>query len=194
MKEVDLYIEKKKEWRELLILLRNLLTNLELEETIKWGSPVYTNKGKNIVGLAAFKSYVGLWFFQGATLVDAQKKLINAQEGKTSAMRQWRFSSKETLDVEMIVSYVKEAIDNQVNGKVILPKKNLKPVIIPELLAAALKKDKDLGNQFSGFSLSKQREFADYISEAKRISTKELRLAKIIPMILEGKGLHDAYR
>ncbi|MBK7633096.1 MAG: hypothetical protein IPJ13_01585 [Saprospiraceae bacterium] len=47
-----------------------------------------------MVGLAAFKSYTGIWFFQGGLLDDKQQFLMNAQEGKTKAMRQWRFFSK----------------------------------------------------------------------------------------------------
>ena len=58
----------------------------ELLETIKWGVPVYTLNDKNVLGMGAFKSYVGIWFFQGAFLDDPQKKLINAQEGKTKAL------------------------------------------------------------------------------------------------------------
>lgn len=52
-----------------------------MEETNKWSAPVYTSNGKNIVGLGAFKSYTGLWFFQGALLKDEKKLLINAGNG-----------------------------------------------------------------------------------------------------------------
>ncbi len=71
-----------------------------MKETIKWGAPVYTLDYKNIVGLGAFKSYVGLWFFQGALLNDEKKKLINAQEDKTKALRQWRFNSVKKIEAE----------------------------------------------------------------------------------------------
>jgi len=71
-----------------------------MTETIKWSAPVYTFEGKNLVGLGAFKSYVGLWFFQGSLLNDKKKKLINAQEGKIKALRQWRFNSVKEIEAE----------------------------------------------------------------------------------------------
>lgn len=99
MTPVEIYIHKKEAWKQELTLLRSVFTNLPLEETIKWGAPTYVFKGKNIVGLAAFKKYCGLWFFQGVLLEDKQKKLINAQEGKTKAMLQWRFYTKDEIDL-----------------------------------------------------------------------------------------------
>jgi uncharacterized protein YdeI (YjbR/CyaY-like superfamily) len=68
-----------------------------MTETVKWGVPVYTIEGKNIVGIAGFKAYVGLWFFQGAMLKDKKKKLINAQDGKTKALRQCRLNSVKEI-------------------------------------------------------------------------------------------------
>ena len=62
MTPVEIYIHKKEAWKQELTLLRSVFTNLPLEETIKWGAPTYVFKGKNIVGLAAFKKYCGLWF------------------------------------------------------------------------------------------------------------------------------------
>jgi uncharacterized protein YdeI (YjbR/CyaY-like superfamily) len=39
------------------------------------------------VGIGGFKSYFGLWFHQGALLTDKAGVLINAQEGRTKALR-----------------------------------------------------------------------------------------------------------
>ena len=39
-----------------------------------------------------------------------------------------------------------------------------------------------------------QREYNEHIASAKREATKQSRLAKILPMVLDGKGLHDKYR
>ena len=44
---------------------------------------------------------------------DKQKKLINAQEGVTKALRQWRFSSVDEIVPELIKAYIHEAINNQ---------------------------------------------------------------------------------
>lgn len=191
---VDAYIEKKEQWSKELSKLRNTLLELPIEETIKWGAPTYTFDGKNVVGLGAFKNYCGLWFFQGGLLKDEQKVLMNAQEGKTKAMLQWRFNTIDEIDTNLIKTYVLEAIENQKAGKVIKPQRNTKPLVIPEIFQQALDKDSRLKEQFESFSLSHKREYADHISEAKREATKQRRLEKIIPMILEKKGLHDKYK
>jgi hypothetical protein len=41
------FISKHPQWRELLETLREILRSTELEETIKWGVPVYTLDGRN---------------------------------------------------------------------------------------------------------------------------------------------------
>ena len=132
-KTVNEYILNAKNGKDILIVLRGLLRTTELFETVKWGAPVYTFNGKNIVGLGAFKSYVGLWFFQGALLKDDAKVLINAQENITKALRQWHFASAEEVDDKLILEYVNEAIENQKQNKTIKPTQK-KPIIIPDEL------------------------------------------------------------
>lgn len=190
--KVTAYIEKQVQWKKELEALRKILLELPLEETMKWGAPYYTNGGKNIVGMSAFKKYFGLWFTQGALLKDEQNVLINAQEGKTNAMRQWRFTSLQEVQAEMVKSYVVEAVENQKKGKMIKPQK--KPLIIPELLQKEIDNNPEFKEKFKAFSLSHKREYADYISEAKRETTRQSRLQKIIPMIIEEKGLYDKYK
>jgi len=90
-----------------------------------------------VVGLGAFKSHAGLWFFQGALLNDTHGKLINAQEGQTKALRQWRFQSMAEIDEKLVKLYVEEAVQNQKEGKAIKPDRN-KPLIIPYELITAL--------------------------------------------------------
>ncbi len=121
--------------------------------------------------MASFKSYVGLWFHQGALLGDKQKVLINAQEGKTRALRQWRFRSKKEIDARLIQSYVKEAIDLQERGREIKPKRN-QPVKVPPQLESALGKNKQTKAGFEKLTPGRQREFGEYIGAAKREESK----------------------
>ncbi len=190
---VEDYIESAPAWRDELLALRKILLATPLEETVKWGAPCYTHEGKNVVGIGAFKSYVGLWFHQGALLGDPEGVLINAQEGKTKALRQWRFESKKAIKARVIKAYVKEAIELQAQGKEIKPARN-KSVEIPKELASALAKNKRAKAAFDKLTPGKRREYAEYISEAKREATRVSRIEKIIPMILKGVGLHDKYR
>jgi uncharacterized protein YdeI (YjbR/CyaY-like superfamily) len=190
---VDEYIESTESWQAELIRLRKVLRSTDLEETVKWGAPCYTWGVKNVVGLGAFKSYFGLWFFQGALLADKGKVLINAQEGKTRALRQWRFTSGKEIKARLIKAYVNEAIELQRQGAEIKPDRG-RPVEIPPQLKRALAGNKKASHGFRALTPGKQREYADYISSAKREETRSKRLEKIIPMIAAGKGLHDRYR
>ena len=164
-----------------------------MEETVKWGSSCYTINGKNVVSVGAFKEFVALWFFQGALLKDKDKVLINAQEGTTKALRQWRFFAVDEIHPQQVQKYVKEAIENQKLGREILPQRK-KSLVIPSHLSEALRGNSNLKTCFDQFTTGKQREFADYIASAKRIKTRKNRLQKIIPMILRKEGLNDRYK
>ena len=190
---VDDYIDGAEQWHDELVTLRGIITRTELEETVKWGAPCYTLDGKNVVGLGAFKSYVGLWFHHGALLSDPDGVLINAQEGKTKAQRQWRFTSPREIKVRRITAYLKEAIALQRAGRTIRPTRAA-PVVVPPELAAALAADRAAEQAFAAMSPSCQREYANHVAEAKRADTKVRRVEKILPMIVAGGGLHDRYR
>lgn len=192
-KTVDEYVLNVQKRQEILIVLRELIKTTELEETIKWGAPVYTLNGKNVIGIASFKSYVGLWFFHGALLKDSANVLINAQKEVTKALRQWRFTTVEEINDKLILNYLHEAIENQKQNKEIKPNRN-KSLVIPDELLKAFKKDQKLEADFMCFTKGKQREFADYISDAKRVETRSARLQKIIPLIQQNIGLNDKYR
>ena len=109
-KSVDEYIHNAAHWRDELKMLTDVLATTKLSEDIKWGAPCYTYKGKNVVGAVAFKSYFGLWFHQGSLLEDKANVLINAQEGKTKTLRQWRMNSAKDIKPAVIKRYVKEAM------------------------------------------------------------------------------------
>lgn len=191
-KKVDAFIEKQTKWREKLQSLRKAIKNTELKEEVKWGKPTYTLNGKMVVGMAEFKNHLALWFHQGVFLKDKHQKLINAQEGVTKALRQWRFELDDEIDLKIVSEYVEEAIANCKAGKELKPVK--KVLSIPPLLKEALKKDTALKEHFQKLTPGKQREYAEYIEQAKREATQQSRLEKCIPMIKNGVGLHDKYK
>ena len=190
---VDEYIETAEQWRDELITLREILRETELQEEVKWGAPCYTFNGSNVVGLSSFKSYFGLWFHHGALLKDEKKRLINAQEGTTRALRQWRMRSPDDIRPRIIKAYVREAIQLVRDDRKIAPRRN-KPLVIPPELTEALRNNTKAKKAFTEMRLGLRREYADYIASAKKPETKARRLDKILPKITAGKGLHDKYR
>lgn len=179
-------------WAEELNCLREIIAQTELKETTKWGGPVFVLNNKNVLGIDGFKNYFTIWFYNGVFLNDPKKVLVNAQEGVTKALRQWRFNSKKEIDENLVLSYILEAIENEKNGKTIKP--TAKKSIIASELHNELENNSVLKAAFLKFSAAKQREFHEYIEEAKREATKFSRIEKIKPMILNHIGLNDKYK
>lgn len=183
---------KTNQWKEELELLHKIISKSELIETKKWGGSVFTFKNRNIIGIGGFKSYFGIWFFNGVFLKDENNLLINAQEGTTKSQRQMRFKSIEAINEKIILNYIKEAIAIEEKKLSLKPQKKATPFSLH--LDLELKNNSNLKNAFSAFSPYKQREFIEYIESAKQEKTKMSRLEKIKPMIMENIGLNDKYR
>lgn len=194
-KSVEDYITNSNEWEKFVIALRQIILSTGLEESIKWGAPVYTFNNKNVLGIGAFKNFVSLWFFNGVFLEDKKNKLLNAQEGTTKALRQWRFTELEDIisNTKLIKQYIFEAIEVEKQGKSIKPVMT-KKVVLPNELKFELKNNKEFKNAFDSFSMAKQREFAEHIEQAKRIETRFNRLEKVKKMVFAGEGLNDKYK
>ncbi|MEQ3689975.1 MAG: DUF1801 domain-containing protein [Flavobacterium sp.] len=183
---------KTNQWNGELEVLKAIVVKTNLIEEIKWGGPVYTYNGKNVIGIGGFKSYFGIWFFNGVFLKDEKKLLINAQEGTTKSLRQMRFNSIDEIDEKVILHYIKEAIKIEEKGLALKPQKKEK--IQSNFLNNEFKENSELKTAFEQFSPYKQREFLEYIESAKQDKTKATRLEKIKPMILSNIGLNDKYR
>lgn len=192
---VDHYIQSQAQWQEELQLLRVIVLDLGLEETIKWSFPVYCHKKKNILSLGAFQKDFAIWFFQGGTLSDSHNVLVNAQKNKTKGMRSWRFQNVDDIKADILKEYIQEAIHNELIGNIYKPQKAAqKDLFIPTALQQVLDNNNTLNTVFQAAKLTHKREFCEYIDTAKRAETKTARLEKIIPMILDGISLNDKYR
>ncbi|WP_350287543.1 YdeI/OmpD-associated family protein [uncultured Croceitalea sp.] len=194
--KIEAYFGEPHPFKEAIGLLRDLTLKTEVEETYKWQFPTYTIGGKNVFAICKFNSHFGIWFFNGVFLTDPKKVLENAQEGKTKAMRHWKFTSIDAIDERAVSHYLSEAIENQKQGRVLgtTAKQTLKKLQIPELLKSALQAEKVVLHSFNELPPYKQKEYCEYIATAKQEKTKLRRLEKIIPMIRNGVGLSDAYR
>ena len=194
VKDVTTYYTGLEEWADKCMALHDQLLSLDYTSAIKWGRPVYSYLGENLLGVSRHKHFLTLMFFQGALLNDESKLLINAQEGVTKAMRQWRFHSPDEMVIDRITPYLKEAKSLQGQGKRVKKARAVTTVVIPEELTGLMDTDNSFSEAFKNLTPGRQKEYAEYISSAKREATKQSRLEKIKPLIIEGKGLHDKYR
>lgn len=107
-KTVNQYISSQPDWAQAkLTVLRKLALNAGFEESVKWNAPSYSAH-KNVLGLAAFKGWVSLWFHNGALLTDHEKQFQPALES-TKKMRQWRFLPADKIDEALVLKYMLEA-------------------------------------------------------------------------------------
>ena len=193
--KLDKFYDEAHHFKNGVATLRKLAGACGLTETYKWSFPTYMIDDKNVIAISKFKTHFGVWFFNGVFLSDPNEVLENAQEGKTKAMRQWKFLSQEEIDKKGIIVYINEAIENQKKGlELKIAKKSKGKIILPTHLLSEFNKNKVLKDVFYNLTYSKQKEYTEYIDTAKQEKTKQSRLNKILPLILESKGLNDLYR
>ncbi|HRG58906.1 MAG TPA: YdeI/OmpD-associated family protein [Bacteroidia bacterium] len=181
------------QWSEELEKLNAIINKVDMQKTVKWGADVYTFNGNNVLSFGGFKNFFSLWFFNGVFLKDKYKVLVNASEGKTKSLRQWRFTNINEIDENKILEYIYEAIEIEKKNLKITPKK-FEALPIPNLLKEIFEKNQKLKTAFRLITPGKQNEYINFIVEAKQETTKIKRIEKIIPLIMDGKGLNDKYK
>jgi uncharacterized protein YdeI (YjbR/CyaY-like superfamily) len=189
--KVDFYFTKAKKWREEIEKLRAIVLDCGLKEELKWGCPCYTYQESNIVLIHVFKDYCALLFFKGALLKDAKGILIQQTEN-VQAARQMRFTGLQDIKKleRTIKAYIYEACEAEEKGLKV-PMKKTKEFAMPEEFQKKLDKSAALKKAFHALTPGRQRGYLLYFSSAKQAKTREARIEKCIPQILEGKGIDD---
>lgn len=189
--KVDFYFDKVEKWQKELEQLREIALDCQLTEELKWGTPCYTLGKSNIVLIHEFKEYCAFLFFKGALLKDTNGILIQQSEN-VQAARQIRFTNlKEIIDQKAILkTYIYQAIEIEKAGL----KVELKETIDFEVSEEFQKKLDEMPNlkkAFQALTPGRQRAYLLHFSQPKQSKTRESRVEKNIPQILEGKGLKD---
>lgn len=178
-------------WIEELQLLRKIVLETGLTEEIKWGVPVYTKNGKNIVTVNALKQSANIGFYKGVLLSD-QKKILQ-QQGNLQSDRILKFNNVSEIKKikNTIIAYIKEAILIEESGKKVEFKKNPEP--IPEELLQAFEKDSVFKKAFYALTPGRQRGYIIHFSQPKQTQTRVSRIEKYKEQIFNGIGLHDTF-
>lgn len=176
-------------WQTELKILREIALESGLIEEIKWGVPVYTYHGKNIISVNALKDSANMTFFKGALLSDPQK--ILQQQGNIQSGRIAKFTNPEQIEklIDVLISYIAEAIEVEKSGKKvpIIKTQELAPI---ELLQA-LEEDQTFKKAFYSLSPGRQRGYTLHFLQAKQSATRMARIEKYRTQILNGIGLND---
>ncbi|OME94720.1 MULTISPECIES: YdeI/OmpD-associated family protein [Paenibacillus] len=189
--KIDPYFNKLKKWKEEFNLLREIVLDCGLTEDFKWMHPCYTLDDKNIVLIHGFKDYCALLFHKGALLKDLHGILIQ-QTANVQAARQIRFTNVQEIDEMQLIlkTYIVEAIEVEKAGLQVSFKKNTE-YIMPEELESKFVEIQGLKTAFEALTPGRQRAYILHFSAPKQSKTRESRVEKYIPHILNGKGLND---
>jgi len=181
---VDAYIAKSAEFaRPILTRLRKAVHRgcPDVVETIKWGMPSFEHHGI-LCGMAAFKEHCAFGFWNRALEIETP--------GAKEAMGQFgRITSAAGVPKDsVLVGYVREAARLNETGRKLGPvRRKRAPLPVPKPLTAALRKKAGALARFAELSPSQQRDYSEWISEAKTDATREKRIATSVAWIAEGK-------
>lgn len=189
--KVDAFLSRSNKWQEEFRKLRAIILDCTLTEELKWGVPCYTFQKENIVLIHGFKDYCAILFIKGSLLQDPHSILIQ-QTPNVQAGRQIRFTNiTEIVAMESILKeYILEAIEVEKAGLEV-PFKKPAEFEIPEELRMRYDANPNLKSAFDALTPGRQRSYMLYFSAPKQSKTREARVEKYIPKILDGMGLDD---
>jgi uncharacterized protein YdeI (YjbR/CyaY-like superfamily) len=190
---VDAYIAKAADFaKPILNRLRDAVhaSCPDVEEDMKWSFPHFMYKGM-LCSLASFKEHATFGFWKGSLIFDDQAK-------SSEAMGQLgRLTKPSDLPAKKVLAgYIKKAMAlNDEGVKVVRAPKRAAPkaLRVPDDLAVALKKNKTAQAAFERFSPSHQREYVEWITEARSADTRARRLLTAIEWMGEGKSRNWKY-
>jgi len=186
-------MSRAQQWPDELGALRKILLSCPLAEELKWGKPCYTFEGGNVVILQSFKKYCALLFFKGVLLSDPRAMLVKTGEN-TRIGRQLRFTAVEEIadNAPTVRAYVAEAIEIERSGQKIPPATRME-LAAPAELEAAFATNSAFESAFHALTPGRRREYVLHFSAPKQAKTRESRIEKCVPQILDGQGLRDGY-
>jgi uncharacterized protein YdeI (YjbR/CyaY-like superfamily) len=159
------------------------------DETIKWGMPAYTLDGKIVLITAAFKAHTALNFWRGQEL--------RGEAANAEAMGQFgKINSVDELppdaDLDRLIREAAELAKSAPAPRKTKHAPKPPPEMHPEF-AAALAKAPKAKAALNGFPPSAQRDYFEWIGEAKQDSTRQKRIATAVQWLSEGKRRHWKY-
>ncbi|TCC93377.1 hypothetical protein EZ428_00985 [Pedobacter frigiditerrae] len=188
--KVDFYFNKSK-WQQELTQLRTIALDTGLTEELKWGCPCYMLQNKNIVLIHEFKEYCAFLFFKGILLKDSKGILIQ-QTKNVQVARQIRFTNLlEIIEMQdTLKAYIFEAIEVEKAGLKV-PLKKTEAFAIADEFQHTLNTIPAIKTAFEALTPGRQRAYLLHFSQPKLAKTRESRVEKYLPKILDGKGLDD---
>lgn len=189
---IDAYIARQADFaRPILTTLRDAVHAAcpTIDESLKWSAPAFSYKGKALVGMAAFKAHASFGFWQG--------EAVTGRPGAKDAMGDLgKLTRPEDLpDDATLRGWIERAmalIDEGVKPARV--KHARPPIAMPDDFRAALDATPEAAGYFEAFAPGAQRDYLEWIVEAKRPETRAKRIAEAVPWIADGKKRHWKYQ
>lgn len=187
---IDAYIEKSAEFaRPILRHIRQLVhANCpQVEETMKWSFPHFMHHGI-LCSMAAFKEHCSFGFWHPSLRGEQLKGEGMGQFGRIVTIGDVPAEAK-------LAKMIRQGMHlNETGQRPVRPKRKPRPAPkMPADLKAALANDRAAQERFASFPPSHQREYVEWITEAKREETRVKRIAMAVQQIAEGKSRYWKY-
>ena len=162
----------------------------DVEEAMKWSAPGFTLNGKILLMMAAFKQHAALNFWRGQEIGDGSPKAgAMGQFGRLTTVSDLPPDSELDALLRDAAALAATAPAHRKTKHEPKPP----PEMHPEF-AAALAKAPKAKAVLDGFPPSAQRDYLEWISEAKQDATRTKRIATAVEWLAEGKRRHWKYQ
>ena len=162
-----------------------------VEETMKWSMPTFMHAGSILAGMAAFKQHASFGYWKHALVLgeDAPRDGMGSY-GKLASLEDLPPKKQLLADIRKAMKLNEDGVKSPAARKTPAARPSAD---MPADLAAALRRNKAAKAAFDGFPPSAQREYVEWITEAKRQDTRQKRLAQAVEWMAEGKRRHWKY-
>lgn len=182
---VDAYIEAAAPFAQpLLRQWRAWMQAPGVSEDIKWGMPHFIYQGRMVGGMAAFKTHCAFGFW--ATEVQQRGEKAMGQFGRVTS----KTEMPKAAEVKALLKAALAAIDAGLPAR---STNKREPIPTPEALRLALAADAQAAAFYAALPPSAQRDYNEWIVEAKQAATRERRIAQAVEWLAEGKRRHWKY-
>ena len=201
--KVDVYINKAKPYAQPILEHIRVVVHKaipDVEETIKWSRPFFEVKGTILANMSAFNAHCsfGFWGAEVEAILKEKELLQAGAMGSLGRITKVEDLPNDKQFVELLKTAVKFIETGQHTSPMAARHKVAKaPVVKPEAPAefmTALKGNKAASANFKAFSPSAQREYTDWIAEAKREETRQKRIAQAVKWLAENKQRNWKYQ
>ena len=190
---IDTYIAKSADFaRPILEHLRAMVHAAcpKAEESLKWSMPFFSYNGAPMCMMAAFKQHCGFGFWLSKQVVGSTAEDGMGQFGKLTSLQDLPTKKELTAYIRKAMA-LNDAGVKPARTKVVAKALPTVPADLAALLAQ--KKHAAASKTYAGFSPGAQREYVDWIAEAKTDATRQKRLTTTLEWLAEGKRRNWKY-